>query len=231
MQTHSKSHTKSCRKYNTSCRFNFPRPPVLKTFIARVDSDDDKDTNEEAKDLNELSEKEFNKLCSEASRTPKQILADIWKLITINDQETYTFDEMLRMANVTYSQFKECITAVATRNTVHLERDLGDVWINNYNEHLSRSWNANTDIQYVTDAYACVAYILSYISKAEMEMGDLLKNAQKEAYDGNTDAADAMRKIGHAYLQNRELSAQEAVYRVSGLHLKECSRSYFYSLW
>lgn len=55
-------------------------------------------------------------------------------------------------------------------------------------------------------------------------MGDLLQNAQQEAEEGNVDAASAMRKIGNVYLQNREVSAQEAVYRVTGLHLKECTR-------
>jgi hypothetical protein len=33
-----------------------------------------------------------------------------------------------------------------------------------------------------------------------------------------------MKKIGSAYFRQREVSAQEAAYRVCGLHLKECSR-------
>lgn len=33
-----------------------------------------------------------------------------------------------------------------------------------------------------------------------------------------------MKKVGTAYLHHREISAQEAVYRVTGMHLKECSR-------
>lgn len=41
------------------------------------------------------------------------------------------------------------------------------------------------------DAYACIVYI-SYISKAEREIGLLLGNAQKEASkQGNVDAKDA----------------------------------------
>ena len=76
----------------------------------------------------------------------------------------------------------------------------------------------------MTDAYACVTYILSYISQAETEIGDLLQNAQKEPTEGNKDAASALRKIGRVYLQNREVSAQEAIYRGCGLHLKQCTR-------
>ena len=37
------------------------------------------------------------------------------------------------------------------------------------------------DIQFVIGAYACVVYIISYMSKAEREMGLLLANAQREA--------------------------------------------------
>ena len=80
------------------------------------------------------------------------------------------------------------------------------------------------DIQYITDAYSCVMYIISYISKAEREMGVVLENVRKEAAEGNCDAQQAMKKIGGAYFRQREVSAQEAAYRVCGLHLNEASR-------
>ena len=81
------------------------------------------------------------------------------------------------------------------------------------------------DIQYVVDAYACVVYIISYISKAEREMGLLLGNAQREASkEGNVSAKDAMKQLGSVYLHNRDVCAQEAVYRLTNMHLKECSR-------
>ena len=66
-------------------------------------------------------------------------------------------------------------------------------------------------------------YIISYISKAEREMGLLLDHAQKEAKAGNIDAKESFKKLGCVYLHNREVSAQEAVYRLTGMHLKECS--------
>ena len=42
------------------------------------------------------------------------------------------------------------------------------------------------DIQYVVNAYACVMYIASYVLKAEKGMSELLKEAAKEANEGNT---------------------------------------------
>lgn len=69
-----------------------------------------------------------------------------------------------------------------TRNThVVMIRQVNEVWINQLNKPLLKCWNANLDIQFVVDAYACVVYIISYISTAEKEMGLLLGNAQKEA--------------------------------------------------
>ena len=80
------------------------------------------------------------------------------------------------------------------------------------------------DIQFITDPYSCVMYIISYISKAEREMGLVLETARKEAAEGNCDAQQTMKKIGAAYFRQREVSSQEAAYRVCGLHLKEFSR-------
>ena len=208
VQVHSKTHSKSCKKCSTTCRFNFPRPTIRKTFIARADPVEDQD-NKTAK---EPTIEELDKMSRNSARKPRKILKDIWTLVSAAEQDNFSFADILKLSNVTYKQFKQCLIDVAKTNTVY------------YNPLLSRTWNANLDIQYVTDAYACIAYILSYISKSVTEMGDLLQKAQQEAEEGNVDAASAMRKIGNAYLQNREVSAQEAVYRVTGLHLKECTR-------
>lgn len=77
------------------------------------------------------------------------------------------------------------------------------------------------DIQFVLDAFSCIVYIVSYISKSEREMGMLLKQTKLEAEEGNYDARQTMKKIGSAYLHHREVSAQEAVYRVCNLKMKE----------
>ena len=41
-------------------------------------------------------------------------------------------------------------------------------------------WNANTDIQFVLNAYACIMYVASYMMKAEKAMGQLLKQVAEE---------------------------------------------------
>lgn len=105
-----------------------------------------------------------------------------------------------------------------------LKRQVDEIFTNQYNKHLLRAWNANMDIQYILDAFSCVVYIISYISKAEHELGLLLQQTKNEAVEGNLNAQEAMKKVGTAYLDHRKISAQEAVYRVTGLRLRECSR-------
>ena len=80
------------------------------------------------------------------------------------------------------------------------------------------------DLQFVMDVYSCVRYIVSYMPQSEREMGMLLSHAQSEMNEGNHDARKSMRKLGNVYMQNREVSAQESVFRVRSLRLIECSR-------
>lgn len=52
----------------------------------------------------------------------------------------------------------------------------------------------------------------------------LLANAQKEAQkQGNMDAKQALKKLGSVFLHNREISAQESVYRLTNMKLKQGS--------
>lgn len=57
-------------------------------------------------------------------------------------------------------------------------------------------------------------YIVSYISKAERELGDILRKAQEEAEEGNTYPVRQLQKLGDVYINAREISIMEAVYRV-----------------
>ena len=222
VQMHSKNHTKSCRKYSTVCRLNFPRPPVLKTFIARTTDSDEKTSKQSPVKKNTTAE-EYGEI-TQQGRSAKQILKDVWTILSAADSlDSLSLDEVLTLANVTYGKYKESLEAITTKNTVYNKRPVNDCWVNNYNKYLLFAWNANMDIQFVTYVYSCVAYILSYINKAEGEMSNLLLNAKKEAQEGSRDAATAMKHIAKVYMNNREVSAQEAVYRVC-LKLKDCSR-------
>ena len=66
------------------------------------------------------------------------------------------------------------------------------------------------DIQFVLDVYACAMYIVSYISKAQKGMSELLRQACTEARKGNSSTKQPVRDIGNKFLHSVEISAQEA---------------------
>ncbi|CAG2194871.1 unnamed protein product [Mytilus edulis] len=209
VQQHSKNHSKSCLKKGTSCRFNFPRPPSEKTFISRRQS---------------LTDPSIKKSPQQLKDYAQSVLHNLWTVLNNEHLDNITTENLFAAAGITQQEFEDASNILTKRSSVTMKRTPSDSWINQYNPDLLRCWNANMDLQFITDVYACVVYIISYISKAEREMGVVLQNASKEAAEGNCDAQQAMKKIGGAYFRQREVSAQEAVYRVCGLHLKECSR-------
>ena len=74
------------------------------------------------------------------------------------------------------------------------------------------------------DAYSCIMYILSYISKSEHAMSQLLEATLQEARNENLEVKEQLKKMGSSYLSHREISAQEAVYRALSMPLKCFSR-------
>ncbi|XP_063442041.1 uncharacterized protein LOC134722357 [Mytilus trossulus] len=201
---HSKKHSKSCKKKGTVCRFNFPRPPSTRTFISEPS-----DPDEDSKDDEELA---------------KEILSDLWEVIKKHEDENLDVSEIFKKIGLAQESFETYYRFITNRNTVVLKRQPNEIYTNQYNPHLLRAWDANMDIQYILDAFSCVVYIISYISKAERELGLLLQQTKNEAEEGNLNAQQTMKKVGTSYLHHREISAQEAVFRVTGLRLRECSR-------
>ena len=78
------------------------------------------------------------------------------------------------------------------------------------------------DIQFILDLYACVMYIASYMLKSKKGMSELLRQVSTE--HGGEDIKVQLKKLKAAFLNHREVGAQEAVYRILSLPLKQFSR-------
>ncbi len=65
---------------------------------------------------------------------------------------------------------------------------------------------------------------MSYISKAEKELGNLIRKAQEEYREGNVDATQELKLLGDVYVTHRAVSQMETIYRLTMLPLKEFSR-------
>ena len=52
------------------------------------------------------------------------------------------------------------------------------------------------DLQFVVDVYACAVYMVTYISKAQKGMSELLQQACTEANEENSSIKQQVRDIG-----------------------------------
>ena len=63
-----------------------------------------------------------------------------------------------------------------------------------------------------------LCYVTSYMMKSERAMGELLKQVVKETR--GDDIRTQLRKLGTTFLNHREVSAQETVFRLLSMPLK-----------
>ena len=191
-------HSSYC-KHGKTCHFHFPQPPSPITLIAKSDFDQ-----------NQL-------------KSAQETLAKVRKVLIDNNNSDTTLEQLLGTAGVELKDYMTALQMSSKGSTVLLKRNPDECKVNNYNSAVMLAWQANMDIQYVLNAYACVMYVASYIMKAERSMGDLLKRV---ACESRTDELKTqLRKVGAAFLTHREVSAQEAAYRILSLPMKQLSRS------
>ena len=105
-----------------------------------------------------------------------------------------------------------------------LKRSVGEENVNPYNEHLLRAWQANMDIQLIGSVYGTAAYVCSYMCKGESEEVRKAIREALESLPAQASSRKRLSKVGNTMLTHRELSAQEAAYRLCHLPLKENSR-------
>lgn len=202
-QTH--RHARTCRKKGKPvCRFNFPMPPLPKTMILSPHLDVETSQHE----------KNYQKIVD-----------------TLNNMKSGVnigFSEFLSSLEMNVEEYVLAIRSNLKAPRVFLKRDPCEIRINSYNSVMLKSWEANLDIQYILDPYACAAYIVSYISKGQRGMSNLLYNACKEAKANESDIRNQVRKIGNTFLTNVEVGAQEAAYLVLQMPLKRSPRDFVF---
>ena len=201
------SHSSACRRgRDKDCRFDFPQLPTPETVIAR--------TPEEVELLAMLLER-----AAKCKTAVKHALEQ-------NSDQDLTLETLLDTLQISPDYYMNAIKTKKIGTKVVMKRDVADIWTNNYNGDVLKAWRGNMDLQFVTDAFACVMYIVSYACKGEQSMGDLLKGVVKETAD--VQLRDQMKKVAATFLNHQEVSAQEAAYRLLSLYLKKTSRKVIY---
>ena len=190
-------HSSYCRR-NKTYRFSFPMPPGTKTLITKDDAEHDDITQ------------------------ALTVLGKVQKLIAEGNTDL-SLAELFDKAEVTENEYVDALEVSTNGNVVVLKHEPDECFINNYNPSVMLAWQANIDIQFLLNAYACVMYVASYIMKTERSMGELMKRVAAEARID--ELKSQLRKVGSAFLTHREVSAQEAVYSLLSLPMKQLSRS------
>lgn len=143
-------HSSYCKRHN-SCRFSFPKPPSPNTLIAQPETDPD------------------------VVKEAKTVLAKVHKVIADGHTDK-SLDEVLVIASVTLDEYNEALEDSNIGCVVLLKREPNECTVNNYNGPVMLTWQANMDLQYVLNAYACIMYVASYIMKTDRAMGVLPKH-------------------------------------------------------
>jgi len=195
-------HLSACRRgKQKSCRFRYPQLPSRRTIITRPPK---------------MIEHMYYLLEVRAA-----VLAVVRKEIEKPDADNKTLVDILQACGITENQYQELLAVLKTPN-VYMKRKPSDIWTNNYNPDILRTWRGNIDIQYITDVYACIMYIVSYACKAENSMSEMLKRVIKK---NSTDVIRMqMKKVAATFLNHQEISAHEAAYKLLSLYLKKMSR-------
>lgn len=197
-QTH--VHNSSCLRQG-SCRYHIPKPISPCSVISR--------------------EPEEDKIAK--VKKAAEILKQVYDVTSqIPQGSTIPTEEILANAGVSQEVYLDALRVNKTGTSLVLKRQHQDVYINNYNPDILRIWRANHDIQFIINPWSCIVYVTSYMLKSERAMGELLKQTSLE--HKNEAIKQQMRKLGAKYLNNREVSAQEAAYRLLSMPLKRSSR-------
>jgi len=167
------THSVACRKgKDQHCRFSFSRPPSERTILAKLPDDG--------------VVLELRHLYQETNADILKRVRDV--LVNSEDCSLMTLDDVLREANITSENYHNALAMSFSGRHLVLQRRPCDVYINDYNLTCLAAWKANMDVQPVLDAYACIMYIVAYVTKDEREMGEVLRSAKKAFGQRHTDS-------------------------------------------
>lgn len=197
-------HSATCRR-SGSCRFHFPHPPSSGTVIARQ------------------SEEPNPEIVERDLQAKREMFSRVHKILNDKEiQEDISLECFLQKAEVDPNLYQPALKLMKSGKAIVLQRQPAERWINQYNPKILQTWRANMDLQFITDPYSCIMYITSYMTKSERAMSELLKNVADDCRGDDTKSK--LRKVGSAFLNNREVSAQEAAFRLLSFPLKRASR-------
>ena len=207
-------HTKTCRKYDSSCRFNYPRFPTPKTIVAKPFNGRKEEKQKIMATYNEILNK-VSKVLDEKDVIEKIMLSYFKKTEKNTEHLKFIEERVRKICEIADVKYEDYIAAISTSNhgyKVVLRRDIDELFVNSFNIEWIRAWNGNMDIQICLDFFAVVTYITDYYSKDDSGTLKLITEALKQ--DQSSQVKDQMKIVANAFLKNRSMGEAEAIYKL-----------------
>ena len=167
------SHTRTCHKYDNSCRFHKPSLPMKETRIFQKETENKNgiESNEDVQLSHKMIIERMEKIIKKARNGEKEnpdLLRKVKELLDDKDivdsiMEKYNKDEetveeykknknaridkLLEIAGTTYDEYIKAIQAsVKAGLVILLERDIDEGYINAFNPEWLEAWEGNLDL-------------------------------------------------------------------------------------
>ena len=110
--------------------------------------------------------------------------------------------ELLRIAEVKPDDYLLALRYSRAGYSVHLKRDLDEIYVNSYNIEWIRAWNGNIDIQPCFDHFGIITYVTEYFVKDETGTIEVLKEVIENNPDDDT--KEKMKKVHSCHIDKLE---------------------------
>ena len=234
-------HNRTCRKYNTKCRFNYPKYPSTRTIITQSPEifyknelnkfQDDLEAHDKWLSDKMISNNKILQCVREVLEAYDKLEPGDKKLVEMEGKATHdAIMSILMIPDIQkhilsnediFERYEEAlITSGKSAKSIITKRHPKDRYMNNYNPEWIFAWNGNMDLQVCLDFFQIISYITDYYSKDDTGTIEYLKKAKKEMTDKNM--PQQLRQMANTFLSHRQMGEAEAVYRVTpDLHLTE----------
>ena len=209
------------------CRFGFPKFPSDETMIVSGLS---KDTDEKIimrykADLKKIIKFLIRKTYSDKGINEMNALQHMsfYEILF----EMGMFDKNVKIENnenriIAKARYINAISSGVKENaTIILKREVKDIFMNGFNKDIMRLHQANHDLQLCLNPYAVTQYMTNYITKTEAGSSRLMKTIDEET--NSLSQMDKIKALASVLDKSREVSCQEATYRLLGLPMTKSS--------
>ena len=213
------------------CRYNFPKNPIDKTeYVMGFSKDHDVKEVKKAKEdyarirkylLRLTHEENFRNGDSWDNFCSLTFYEYLYAVGMYEDGVNLEDEKAKANARKRYLNALRC--EVKSSGFLLLKRETKDVFTNNFNKNIFNIHVANQDIQIITDEYAVAQYITDYCTKLESGQSAMLKNINEEAVSTGESFKETIKKLKKELDKGREVSIQEAIYRIAGLPMTKFS--------